>query len=89
MAQTRFIFVLFKLDLREKLQALSRNRTRIIGVEGEHADHSTTTSALQYYKVNFVNSLFAIYKHQPKMIMLSIAKIWSVSLGNAYFLCCK
>ena len=40
-----FIFVLFKHNIKEKTLGFSRIRTRIVGVEGEHADHLTTTTA--------------------------------------------
>ena len=42
-----FIFVLFKHNLYRKTVGVSGIRTRIVGVEGEHADHLTTTTALQ------------------------------------------
>ena len=41
-----FIFVLFKHNLYRKTVGVSGIRTRIVGVEGEHADHLTTTTAL-------------------------------------------
>ena len=34
-----FIFVLFNNHFTEKIVDVSRNRNRIVGVEGEHADH--------------------------------------------------
>ena len=34
-----FIFVLFNNNFTEKIVDFSGNRTRIVGVEGEHADH--------------------------------------------------
>ena len=40
-----FIFVLFKHNTIEKTLGFSGIRTRIVGVEGEHADHLTTTTA--------------------------------------------
>ena len=40
-----FIFVLFKHNIIEKTLGFSGIRTRIVGVEGEHADHLTTTTA--------------------------------------------
>ena len=40
-----FIFVLFKHNIIEKNLGFSRIRTRIVGEEGELADHMTTTTA--------------------------------------------
>ena len=40
-----FIFVLFKHNIIEKTLGFSGIRTRIVGVEGKHADHLTTTTA--------------------------------------------
>ena len=36
----------FQQQFYSKIVDYSRNRTRIVGVEGEHADHLTTTMAL-------------------------------------------
>ena len=41
-----FIFVLFKLKLYRKTVGFNGIRTRIVGVEGKHPDHLTTTTAL-------------------------------------------
>ena len=41
-----FIFVLFQTQiLQKKTVCFSKIRTRIVGIEGEHADHLTTTTA--------------------------------------------
>ena len=40
-----FIFVLFEHKFYKKTEGISRIRTPIVGVEGEHADHLTTTKA--------------------------------------------
>ena len=40
-----FIFVLFKHNIIEKTLGFSGIRIWIVGVEGEHADHLTTTTA--------------------------------------------
>ena len=40
-----FIFVLFKHNFTDKTVGFSGIRTRIDGVEGEHTDHLTTTTA--------------------------------------------
>ena len=40
-----FIFILFKHKFYRKTVGVSGIRTEIIGVEGEHADHLTTTTA--------------------------------------------
>ena len=40
-----FIFVLFKQKFYIKTVGVSGIQTRIVGVEGEHADHFTTTTA--------------------------------------------
>ena len=42
-----FVFVLFKHKFYRKTACFSRIRTRIVRVEGEHADHLTTTTALK------------------------------------------
>ena len=42
-----FFFVLFNNNFTEKIVDFSGNRTWIVGVEGEHADHQTTTTALK------------------------------------------
>ena len=41
-----FTFVLFKHNITEKTVDFSGIRTQIIGLEGKHADHLTTTTAL-------------------------------------------
>ena len=41
-----FTFVLFKHNIIGKSVDFSRIRTRIVGVEGEHADNLTTTATL-------------------------------------------
>ena len=49
---TRPLFVYFNYFHTQFLQNFfSRIRTRIVGVEGEHADHLTTTTAQTYYKM--------------------------------------
>ena len=40
-----FIFVIFKHNITDKTVGFSGIQTRIIRVEGEHADHLTTTTA--------------------------------------------
>ena len=40
-----FIFVLFKHNITEKTVGFREIRTRMVGVEGEYADHLTTTTA--------------------------------------------
>ena len=50
MGQPRPLFVYFKYFktqiLQKKTEGFSRIRTRIVRVEGDHADHLTTTMAL-------------------------------------------
>ena len=41
-----FYFLSFKLQFYKKIVDFSRVRTRIVGIEGEHDDHLTTTTAL-------------------------------------------
>ena len=43
-----FIFVLFKHKFTDKTLGFSLIRTRIVGVEGAHSDHLTTTTASSY-----------------------------------------
>ena len=49
MGQLRPLFVYFRFIqtqiLQKKTVGVSKIRTRIVGVEGEHADHLTTTTA--------------------------------------------
>ena len=50
MGQPRPLFVLFSffsITILQKIVDLSGIRTRIVGVESEHADHLTTTTALK------------------------------------------
>ena len=54
-----FIFVLFKHNYSEKIVGFSGIRTRIVGVEGEHADHLTTTTAQKGFNVKLINALLA------------------------------
>ena len=44
-----FIFVLFNHNFTEKIVDYSMIRTRIVGVEGEHADYLTTITTLFVY----------------------------------------
>ena len=51
MGQPRPLFVYFRAFQQQfyrKIVDLSGIRTRIVGVEGEHADHLTTTTAHDY-----------------------------------------
>ena len=50
-----FIFVLFKHKFYRKTVGVSGIRTRIVGVEGKHADHLTTTTAQVVFNVGLVN----------------------------------
>ena len=49
-------FVFFKQILQKKTEGVSGIQTRIVGVEGEHADHLTTTTA-HYYNPRLFTSL--------------------------------
>ena len=42
-----FIFVIFKHNAAEKTVDFSRIQTRIVGVDGMHADHSTNTTTFK------------------------------------------
>ena len=55
-ASLLFIFVFIKHNLYRKTVGVSGIRTRIVGVEGEHADHLTTTTAL-------IPSILHLYFH--------------------------
>ena len=47
MGQPRPLFFIFSnTNLTEKTVGISGIRTRIVGVEGEHADHLTTTTTM-------------------------------------------
>ena len=49
-----FLFILvFSITIYRKIVDLSGIRTRIVGVEGEHADHLTTTTAHLYLLLKF------------------------------------
>ena len=68
MGQPRPLFVLFSffsITILQKIVDLSGIRTRIVGVESEHADHLTTTTALK----------IIIYLESPKLLFLSIIRI--------------
>ena len=55
-----FIFILFKHKLCIKTVGISGIWTRIVGVEGEHADHLTITSAqCSYDMLKFVYNIDA------------------------------
>ena len=48
-----FIFVLFKHHFTEKTVGFHGIRTRFVGVEGNHADHLTTTTAdSKHFKID-------------------------------------
>ena len=49
MGQPRPLFVLYENKLHRKTEHVSGIRTRIVGVEGKHADHLTTTTASFVY----------------------------------------
>ena len=55
-----FIFVIFKYNFTEKTVGFSRIRTWIVGVEGEHADPLTTTTALKNTEL--------LQKNEPKIV---------------------
>ena len=55
-----FFFVLFKHKFYRKIVGFSRIRTWIVGVEGEHADPLTTTTALKNTEL--------LQKNQPKIV---------------------
>ena len=63
------MFVLFKHNFYiKKTVGVSRIRTRIVGIEGEHADYLTTTTAQQFlnepkisipmYALNNISALY-------------------------------
>ena len=45
-------FDLLNTNILEKTVGFSEIRSRIVGVEGKHADHLTTTTALETYFLN-------------------------------------
>ena len=47
----------FKFNFTEKFLDYSGIRTQIVGVEGDHADHLTTTTALNYNNFNCLPNL--------------------------------
>ena len=63
MGQPRPLFVYFRAFQQQfyrKIVDLSGIRTWIVGVEGEHADHLTTTTAQKF--------IFMLKKKGPKML---------------------
>ena len=62
-----FIFVLFKHNIIEKTLGFSGIRTRIVGVEGEHADHLTTTTA--QCLISFMIDHFETFERQLKVFV--------------------
>ena len=62
------IFVLFKHKFFRKTVGVNRIRTRIIGVEGEHADHLTTTSAQEGCYISILLSLIPLYVYFPSIL---------------------
>ena len=55
-----FIFVLFKHKFYRKAVDISGIRTRIVGVEGEHAEYLTTTTAPLTSTLMQLNFLYKI-----------------------------
>ena len=72
MASFLFIFVLFKHNLYRKTVGVSGIRTRIIGVEGEHADHLTTTTA----QVGLVWAYVSYNTKLTEFLMLYYEALW-------------
>ena len=64
-----FIFVLFKNNLYRKTVGVSGIRTRIVGVEGEHADHLTTTTAQRWHLLNWIFSV------ETRVIFIPVIKV--------------
>ena len=68
-----FIFVLFKHKFKEKTVGFNGIQTRIVRLEGEHADHLTTTTALltdiTTFKayVSFHRLMYNLYRCMPKI----------------------
>ena len=63
-----FLFI-FKHNIKEKTVGFSRIRTLIVGVEGEHADDLTTTTAHQ--TIEFISRkwrLFSVLNAWPFLI---------------------
>ena len=58
MIQPRHLFVYFhsfkNKNFTDKTVDFNRIRTRIVGIEGEHADHLTTTMAQVLTNANFL-----------------------------------
>ena len=83
-----FIFVLFKHKLYKKTVGFSGIQTRIVRVEGEHADHLTTTAA---HKSQILQEKIAIdskiYRFNNRKYDVSINKLFLFSFkGKTSFL---
>ena len=66
MGQPRPLFVLFSffsITILQKIVDLSGIRTRIVGVESEHADHLTTTTAHQKHYLNYIFHSYLIHEN--------------------------
>ena len=79
-----FIFVLFQRNFYSKNVGFSGSRTRIVGVQGEHADHLSTTTICTYFATlkfyNTGNDHFSI------SIVLIEGKLTPEQRGTAYFI---
>ena len=72
------IFVLFKLNFTEKTVGFSGFQTQIVGIEGKHADHLTTTTAPRYAIIVSLMLLLEPSRSLPKATELfSLKQIWA------------
>ena len=72
------IFVLFKLNFTEKTVGFSGFQTQIVGIEGKHADHLTTTTAPRQAIIVSLMLLLEPSRSLPKATELfSLKQIWA------------
>ena len=63
------VFSFFSITILQKILDLSGIRKRIVGVEGEHADHMTTTTARRSFYCSFNIYLKMNFKFRWKLII--------------------
>ena len=66
----------FKHNFTEKTVGFSEIQTQIVGVEGQHADHLTTTTAPEFIKFSHMDVLCSFYLHDFSLFTtISVPKV--------------
>ena len=71
-----FIFVLFKYNFTSKIVDFSGIRTQIVGEEGEHADHLTTTRAQASWIVSVICLFWCWCWNLNNNFKIAVAEFW-------------